>query len=289
MMQNHISNVQTSSSLTLKDRCIAEIDLSIDHRFDQKMNECPDLDTKLKELYKIILDLKIVKESTAPCYPPEYKIEEQFRTKYLEKVEKIVSACIDTLKAEGNKGEYLIFASWLESYEQFLKSIGIAEEKNVKLKAEIKNTLPEFYDHLEKLFISWFNKLYESELKDEEKLLTEQSASLNINFTISLFKQINDQINIISQKILGSTLKDVIRLIFGYLINVLDKYVENSKMHLQAEKYVLHCQRLKNMCECYRQLADTKDCVSKLFKEENGEMVETICNEAIESIELIRN
>jgi hypothetical protein len=282
-----MSNVQSNSSL--KDRCIAEIDLSIEHKFDQKMSECPDLDSKLKELYKIIVDLKTVKECTAPCYPPEYKIEELYRTKYLEKVEKIVSTFIDTLKAEGNKGEYLIFASWLESYEQFLKSIGIAEEKNVKLKAEIKNTLPEFYDHLEKLFISWFNKLYESEIKEEEKLLVEQSASLNINFTISLFKQVNDQINIISQKILGNTLKDVIRLILGYLINILDKYVESSKMHLQAEKYVLHCQRLKNMCECYKQLANTKEFVSKLFKEENSEIVESICNEAIESIVIIRN
>ena len=288
---SNTSSKAVTSSKNLKEQCFEEIDISIENMFENRMSKCAgNLDAILKELYAIILDLKIVKEKTAPCFPPEYKIEEIYKTKYLQKVEDIVSKLIAELNGK-TQGEFLIFASWAQSYEEFLRSIGISEERNAKLKAEIENTLPKFYDHLNKILGNLLTKLLKQEMEDEKQLFqpNQSQITLKTNFTVLLFKQINDEIRIVSEKILGSTLKDVIKVIFTHLTNTLKGYYKDCKHHLGKEKYALLCQRLKNMCECKTEFEATQDRVVGLFKDDNADMMKNACVESIGKIDKYMN
>lgn len=107
-------------------------------KFYKSFADKSELNEILDETVKLINDIYIVQTKVVQCFPPKYDIFSLYKITYLENVQTKLRPYLNEEYLSNNKGNLILFAKWLDSFDDILKKVGI-ELKFTELGAVIND------------------------------------------------------------------------------------------------------------------------------------------------------
>lgn len=171
-------------------------------RFEEKFKEKITLEEILQTMKFTIKDRSIISDIIAPCFPAEHKIDELFNKEYNKNVEERIFPIIkDQKKLKESPGMLITLASWLDNYEDNLRSVGVENPSLHKLINDIKMLMPLFVDHIETQLSKEISNAFNEDSKNiqSEKLkeLAKEEMDIITNLSVDVFMLINQNLDII--------------------------------------------------------------------------------------------
>ena len=137
-----------------------------------------------------------------------------------------------------------------------------------------------FLSHVEGVIDRWCTEAWKQEVQGEEAVISAaREKGLVSEFPNDVFTFLNQQIDILREKLKGENMVEVIRLTFYKIGNVFDSLLNTSREIRDSEKYLNILLRLNNALLCHNHFLQLKDKCITITAPERKERVENIINE----------
>lgn len=137
-----------------------------------------------------------------------------------------------------------------------------------------------FLSHVEGVIDRWCAEAWKQEAQSEEAVISAaREKGLVSEFPNDIFTFLNQQIDILSEKLKGENMIEVIRLTFYKLGDVFDTLLSTSKEINDSDKYLNILLRLNNALMCHNHFLVLKEKCITITAPERKERVENIINE----------
>ena len=97
----------------------------IDEKFHQAFVDKADINEILNESQVLINDLYLIQTKVVQCFPPKYDIFNVYKDKYLKNIYEKIQPFMNDNYLNENKGNLILFAKWLDQFNEALKKVGI--------------------------------------------------------------------------------------------------------------------------------------------------------------------
>ena len=111
--------------LSLSETLITKIEEFINEKFYRSFVDKSELNEILDETQNLIADLYLVQTKVVPCFPPKYNIFNVYKDRYLKNVYDRISPYMNESYLSENRGNLILFAKWLDQFNENLKKVGI--------------------------------------------------------------------------------------------------------------------------------------------------------------------
>ncbi len=105
--------------------CLIQIDKAITDKLDAELGSKEDLQSIVDISLQLASDLKKVNKFVVPCFPPDYKIDELFKKRYIDYICEKIKKFLNEEELQAQPGNLIILAKWLDSFEGLLQEIQV--------------------------------------------------------------------------------------------------------------------------------------------------------------------
>eukprot|EP00761_Pharyngomonas_kirbyi_P008984 gb/GECH01008999.1/.p1 GENE.gb/GECH01008999.1/~~gb/GECH01008999.1/.p1 ORF type:complete len:907 (+),score=231.97 gb/GECH01008999.1/:1-2721(+) len=256
-----------------KQRMFQWLGEAVDRRFDELLSESSgELEETLMILDELLNDLDIVTEAMLPCFPPEFRIYDFYKTKYAEKISQKINEYVDTAEELAN-ADRMKLLKWLASVNN-----EIMLETNIDFGSAADKLESNYISDTGTMMAEWTGRMIEEDLKEEQPW--KQSSSHNKLYTlvpVEFFQMIDQHLLVTKEtgrlrlvRCIIESAKATIKYFQDQILNKL-----NQKIFEHPKTYVK--EHSESPAPDLDDLPETADLATALKSDTESVILKTLC------------
>jgi phosphopantetheine adenylyltransferase len=245
------------------------------------------LDELAENTHTAVSELSFFLDKVLPNFQEKYNLREFVIKKYRDSIESAIEPHLSNLpKLRESPGLLVLIFQWISEYGEAIKKLcpGAIDEVEIQtLFAKVKELMPDFIAHMERLLSDWINRALKSHISNQQIIeLAASNEPLTDTFPEEMFSAINQQLNFISNRLSGEVLIEVFRVCANSLISQQKKQmaqiknlIANDDPEIQVPSFCLsinnnqrsskHCLELQKFCQSKTPDAFHKERIENIF------------------------